>query len=31
MKINVPSYSKNNLPEELKNIPVTKPGSRHIK
>ena len=31
MKIYVPSYSRNNLPNELKNIPVTKPGSRYIK
>jgi hypothetical protein len=24
-------YKKNNLPSNLKNIPITKPGSRHLK
>ena len=31
LKINVPLYKKNQLPRELKLIPITKPGSRFIK
>ena len=31
MKIDVPTFKKNKLPEELKNIPITVPGSRFIK
>ena len=31
MKIDVPTFKKNNLPEILKNIPITIPGSRFIK
>ena len=31
MKIDVPTFTKNKLPEELKNIPITVPGSRFIK
>ena len=31
MKINVPTFKKNNLPESLKNIRITVPGSRFIK
>ncbi len=31
IKLNIPTYKKNNLPPELKNIPITKPGSRHLK
>ena len=31
IKLNIPTYKKNNLPSELKNIPITKPGSRHLK
>ena len=31
LKINVPTYKSNKLPNELKLIPVTKPGSRYIK
>jgi len=31
MKIDVPTFKKNNLPESLKNIPITVPGSRFIK
>jgi len=31
LKIDVPTYKPNQLPKELKVIPVTKPGSRHIK
>ena len=31
MKIDVPTFKKNNLPETLKNIPITVPGSRYIK
>jgi orotate phosphoribosyltransferase len=31
MKINVPTFMKNNLPVELKDIPITVPGSRFIK
>ena len=30
VKINVPSYKKNKLPEFLKKIPVSKPGSRFL-
>ena len=30
MKIEVPSYKKNQIPETLKKIPITKPGSRFI-
>ena len=31
MKINVPVFKKNNLPVDLKNTPITVPGSRFIK
>ena len=31
MKINVPVFKKNNLPINLKNTPITVPGSRFIK
>ena len=31
MKIDVPTFKKNNLPDILKNIPITVPGSRFIK
>ena len=31
MKIEVPTYKKNQLPEILKKIPISKPGSRFIK
>jgi orotate phosphoribosyltransferase len=31
MKIDVPTFKKNNLPMILKNIPITVPGSRFIK
>ena len=31
VKLNIPAYKKNNLPSNLKNIPITKPGSRHLK
>ena len=31
MKIEVPTYKKNNLPDSLKSIPITLPGSRFIK
>jgi orotate phosphoribosyltransferase len=31
LKINVPIYKANHLPNELKSIPITKPGSRFIK
>ena len=31
MKIDVPTFKKNNLPERLKNTPITVPGSRFIK
>ena len=30
MKINVPTFNKNNLPKNLKLIPISKPGSRHL-
>ena len=31
LKIDIPSYKSNQLPNELKSIPITKPGSRFIK
>ena len=31
LKIEVPTYRANNLPKELKLIPITTPGSRYIK
>ena len=31
LKINIPTYKKKDLPSNLKNIPITKPGSRYIK
>ena len=31
MKIDVPTFKKNHLPESLKNTPITVPGSRFIK
>jgi len=31
LKINVPTFRLNNLPKELKLIPISKPGSRFIK
>ena len=31
IKINVPSYKKKDLPNDLKSIPITKPGSRFLK
>ena len=31
LKIEVPTFKKNNLPETLKDIPITVPGSRFIK
>lgn len=31
LKVNVKTFDKNHIPEELKNIPVVKPGSRFIK
>ena len=31
IKLNIPTYKKNNLPNKLKNIPITKPGSRFLK
>ena len=31
LKIDVPTYKSNQLPKELKSIPITKPGSRFIK
>ena len=31
LKINVPTYKHNRLPNNLKLIPITKPGSRFIK
>ena len=30
MKIDVPTFNKNNLPKNLKLIPISKPGSRHL-
>ena len=31
MKIEVPTFNKNKLPSKLKFIPISKPGSRHVK
>ncbi len=31
LKINVPTYKSNQLPKDLKSIPITTPGSRFIK
>ena len=31
IKLDIPTYKKNNLPVSLKNIPVTKPGSRFLR
>ena len=31
IKLEIPTYKKNDLPIELKNIPITKPGSRYLK
>ena len=31
IKLNIPTYTKRNLPMNLKNITITKPGSRYIK
>ena len=31
MKIDVPTYNKNKLPLSLQCIPITKPGTRHLK
>ena len=31
VKLNIPTYKKNKLPSNLKNISITKPGSRYLK
>ena len=31
IKINIPSFNQYKIPNELKNIPITRPGSRHLK
>ena len=31
LKINVPTFKANQLPKELKSIPITTPGSRFVK
>ena len=31
VKLNISSYKSTNIPEFLKKIPVTKPGSRYLK
>ncbi len=31
IKLNIPTYKKNSLPNSLKDIPITKPGSRHLR
>ena len=31
IKLDVPTYSKKNLPNFLKKIPITKPGSRFLR
>ena len=30
LKINVPTFKPNQLPKNLKSIPITKPGSRFV-
>ena len=30
IKINIPTFKKNQIPESLKSIPISKPGSRHL-
>ena len=31
MKIEVPTFNKNKLPKSLKSLPISKPGSRHVR
>ena len=31
VKLDIPTYKKKNLPSNLRNISITKPGSRHLK
>ena len=31
VKLNIPTYKEKNIPESLKKIPITKPGSRFLK
>ena len=31
MKIKIPTFKKNKLPKSLKSIPISKPGSRHVR
>ena len=31
IKLNIPTFNKKNLPSNLKNIPISKPGSRYLK
>ena len=31
IKLNIPTYKKQDLPSNLQNIPITKPGSRYLK
>jgi len=31
IKLDIPTFKKNNLPSNLKCIPITKPGSRHLR
>ena len=31
MKIKVPTFNKNKLPSKIKSIPISIPGSRHVK
>ncbi len=31
VKLNIPTYKKKNLPNSLKKIPITKPGSRYLR
>ena len=31
IKLDIPTYKKQDLPSNLKNIPITKPGSRYLK
>ena len=31
MKIKIPTFNKNKLPKSLKSIPISKPGSRHVR
>ena len=31
VKLKIPTYNKNNIPDQLKSIPISKPGSRFLR